>query len=85
MQPVIKTKDGMLQGTETENGYVFKAVPYAMPPIGKFRFEPPQPMEPWEGIRVCDHFPPMAIQKREDSDSFYVRQIYHVHAHQLHQ
>ncbi len=76
MQPVIKTKDGMLQGTETENGYVFKAVPYAMPPIGEFRFEPPQPMEPWEGIRVCDHFPPMAIQKREDSDSFYGKEFF---------
>ena len=39
-------------------------IPYARPPIGELRWRPPQPPEPWEGIReampfgnVCPHKP----------------------------
>lgn len=29
---------------------VIKGIPYAQPPLGKLRFEPPQPMSGWRGI-----------------------------------
>lgn len=76
MLPVIETNAGAVQGKETEKAYVFKAVPYAMPPVGDFRFKPPQPTEHWEGVRVCDHFPPMAVQRREEPDSFYGKEFF---------
>ncbi|XP_059491214.1 carboxylesterase 1E-like [Neocloeon triangulifer] len=30
--------------------YHFKGIPFAKPPIGNLRFQPPQPVEPWTGI-----------------------------------
>ena len=31
--------------------YIFRGIPYAAPPIGDLRWKPPQPVEPWKGIR----------------------------------
>ena len=31
---------------------VFFNVPYAAPPVGKLRWRPPEPAEPWEGVRA---------------------------------
>ena len=47
--PVVETKSGKLQGF-TEGGlYVFKGIPFAAPPVGKLRWMPPAPVEPWSG------------------------------------
>ncbi|XP_052741315.1 LOW QUALITY PROTEIN: carboxylic ester hydrolase [Bicyclus anynana] len=53
--PIIRVANGILQGTwkRSTNGrnYAsFLGVPYALPPIGKYRFREPQPMKPWAGI-----------------------------------
>lgn len=76
MPPIIRTAAGMVQGEETEYANLFKAIPYAAPPVGRLRFRPPQPVEPWAGLRVCDRFPPMAIQKREEPGSFYGKEFF---------
>lgn len=46
---------GQLEGYygESLNGNVylaFEGVPYARPPIGKYRFEKPEPPKPWSGV-----------------------------------
>jgi len=56
MTTIVETKDGSLQGVEEDGVTVFRGVPFAKAPIGALRFRPPQPTEPWSGVRVCDTF-----------------------------
>lgn len=35
---------------------VFKAVPYAQPPVDSLRFEVPQKLSPWTGTKLADTF-----------------------------
>jgi len=58
----VKIESGMLQGM-IENGVtVYKGVPFAEPPIGELRWHPPQPLQPWNGVRIADKFSPNQIQ-----------------------
>ncbi|KAL1501922.1 hypothetical protein ABEB36_007153 [Hypothenemus hampei] len=54
--PIITIQEGQLKGTtgtniDGENFYKFYGIPYAKPPINELRFQPPQPIDPWPGIR----------------------------------
>ncbi|MFE3516734.1 carboxylesterase/lipase family protein [Streptomyces sp. NPDC059166] len=44
---------------------VLRGIPYAAPPFGTNRFRAPQPAEPWEGVRKCAAFGPVAPQSAE--------------------
>lgn len=64
-QPLLKTHvetgdvEGVLDGFDLA---VYKAIPYAAPPVGDLRWKAPQPAKAWEGIRVCDTFGPVPPQ-----------------------
>lgn len=60
--PTVKTKNGTLAGTYESGIEVFRGVPYAAPPVGKFRWREPQPMKNWSGVRQADKFGPKAMQ-----------------------
>ncbi|XP_063545596.1 juvenile hormone esterase-like isoform X2 [Cydia strobilella] len=54
--PVVCVEHGELQGrvVESPSGkayYSFQGIPYAKPPLGTLRFQAPQPLEPWDGVR----------------------------------
>ena len=51
--------EGIVDGTDLA---VFKAIPYAAPPVGDLRWKAPQPAKAWEGVRVCDTFGPLPPQ-----------------------
>jgi len=53
---------GLLRGREERNVRRFLGIPYARPPFGPRRFAPPEPAEPWSGIREADRFGPTAPQ-----------------------
>lgn len=36
----------------------YAGVPYAAPPVGALRWRPPQPIEPWTGVRQATELPP---------------------------
>ncbi len=56
--PVLSIEGGKVQGiaTETPGVTVFKGIPYAAPPVGDLRWKEPQPVVPWDGIKVMDTF-----------------------------
>jgi hypothetical protein len=62
----VKTEAGYISGTVMgEPGkevHIFRGIPYAAPPVGELRWEPPQPVAPWSGIRECTVFSVQAAQ-----------------------
>ncbi|XP_058459148.1 neuroligin-4, X-linked-like [Malaya genurostris] len=60
---IVETKSGAIRGVilELNSKYlepveVFKAVPYATPPVGNLRLEPPKKLPPWKGTKLADTF-----------------------------
>ena len=69
--PTVKVEGGQIQGTVTDGIAVYKGIPYAAPPVGELRWKAPQPVIPWEGVRVCDSFGAPSIQPHHvDSDAY---------------
>jgi para-nitrobenzyl esterase len=60
----VSTEGGQVKGIVEEDLSVFKGIPFAAPPVGELRWRPPQPVVPWEGIRVADQFAPQCPQVR---------------------
>ncbi|PAV86169.1 hypothetical protein WR25_01109 [Diploscapter pachys] len=57
----VKTKYGVVEGRRLIHGVekevdAFQGIPFAKPPVGKLRFELPQPPEPWEGVKETKAF-----------------------------
>ncbi|XP_044728161.1 juvenile hormone esterase-like [Chrysoperla carnea] len=51
----ITIKQGSLVGHSAKDYlndtyYIFEAIPYAKPPVGRLRFKAPEPAEPWTGV-----------------------------------
>ena len=54
----VRTKAGLVRGIEEEGTFAFKGIPYAKVE----RFMPPQPVDKWDTVMVCDHFGPQVMQ-----------------------
>ncbi|MBR4265885.1 MAG: carboxylesterase family protein [Bacteroidales bacterium] len=62
--PVLTIEGGQVQGvnTDVEGVVVYRGIPFAAPPIGENRWKAPQPVIPWQGVKVCDQFGHPAFQ-----------------------
>ncbi|XP_042556548.1 pyrethroid hydrolase Ces2e-like [Dipodomys spectabilis] len=67
--PIRTTHTGQVRGSlvhvnDTNVGvHIFLGIPFAKPPVGPLRFAPPEPPEPWSGIRNATSYPAMCLQK----------------------
>jgi para-nitrobenzyl esterase len=62
MNPVVTTTTGKVEGFEKDGLKVFLGIPFAAPPTGEQRWLPPQPVEPWVGIKETKSFVATAPQ-----------------------
>ncbi|WP_262690066.1 carboxylesterase/lipase family protein [Kordiimonas aestuarii] len=60
--PVIDAPAGQLRGIKEGNASVFRAIPYALPPTGERRWQPPAPMPRWDGVRDAQQAGPACMQ-----------------------
>jgi para-nitrobenzyl esterase len=59
----VQLASGLLEGSVTATGIrEFKGVPFAAPPVGQLRWQPPQPVAKWPGVRHAKAFGPRAMQ-----------------------
>jgi para-nitrobenzyl esterase len=62
MNAVVKTRHGQVRGSVVDGVNTFKGIPYAAPPFGANRLQPPQTVEPWSGVRDALTYGPKAPQ-----------------------
>ncbi|ETX05087.1 MAG: hypothetical protein ETSY2_25065 [Candidatus Entotheonella gemina] len=62
LSTMVETAYGKLQGYFTGRCLLFAGIPYAAAPVGERRFRPPEPPEPWSGVRSATYFGPMQPQ-----------------------
>jgi len=74
--PVLTIEGGQIIGVETatEGIIAYKGIPFAAPPVGDLRWKEPQPVVPWEGVKVADTYGDAASQTTWDPESFYGRE-----------
>ena len=64
---MVRTHSGLVLGSElrTVQGkriYSYRGLPYARPPLGRLRFQRPEPATPWEGVKDCSKEGRMSLQ-----------------------
>ena len=59
---IIETKTGKIQGYNENGVEVYKGIPFAEPPIGDLRFQPPVAKEPWDDVLDATKYGPCSFQ-----------------------
>ena len=60
--PVITPPAGPVQGVKSSGYYQYLGIPYAQPPVGPLRWQPPQPFPAWSQLRSATQFGPTCAQ-----------------------
>jgi len=66
--PIRTTHTGQVRGSlvhvkDTDVGvHTFLGIPFAKPPLGPLRFAPPEPPEPWSGVKDGTSHPAVCLQ-----------------------
>ena len=60
--PVTVTANGAVRGLADGAVDEFLGIPYAAPPVGPLRWQPPQPAASWSGVRAATAFAPHCPQ-----------------------
>lgn len=76
--PTLKIDGGLVQGVETSIPGViaYKGIPYAAPPVGAFRWKAPQPVVPWEGVKIADTYGAPCVQPKHQPHEPYTSEFF---------
>jgi para-nitrobenzyl esterase len=63
----VRTASGLVAGVpgKVDGVVAFKGIPFGAPPVGELRWQPPQPVTAWNGVRTGDRFGPVCMQPRQ--------------------
>jgi len=68
----VATQDGTLEGTMAPGGVrVFRGIPFAAPPVGELRWQAPQAVQGWKGVRKATEFGSRCMQARVYADMIF--------------
>jgi para-nitrobenzyl esterase len=67
----VDSPAGKLKGTTQGSINAYKGIPYALPPVGGRRWQPPVPAPKWNGVRDAAQFGPACIQPTSKAQSVY--------------
>jgi para-nitrobenzyl esterase len=62
---MVAVPGGEVRGEAIGGALVFRAIPYAAPPLADLRWRPPQPVRPWQDVRDGAHDGPACLQNSE--------------------
>jgi para-nitrobenzyl esterase len=68
--PTVAATGGVIRGYWAGAGAVFKAIPFAAPPVGPLRWREPQPVQPWRGVRDATHYSAACVQNPIGTGAF---------------
>ena len=54
--PTVRTENGVLRGVTEGDVTSFKGIRFVAPPVGEYRWRPPQPVDSWEGVRDATEY-----------------------------
>jgi para-nitrobenzyl esterase len=63
--PIVKLRQGRVQGTVTDGVSLYKGVPFAAPPVGDLRWRAPRPAAKWTGVRAANAFSSTCAQAED--------------------
>ncbi|UGY92912.1 carboxylesterase family protein [Streptomyces gobiensis] len=70
---VVRSDQGAIRGTVTDDARIFQGIPYAAPPTGPLRWRSPQPAANWSGVRDgTAPGPPCPPSSGGDEDCLYL-------------
>jgi len=71
--PIVDSPAGRVEGALDGSIRTFKGIPYALPPVGPRRWQPPSPLPRWKGVRPAREFGPACVQPQVGPASVYSR------------
>ncbi len=78
VNPVLTIEGGQVQGMVSDSSQVivYKGIPYAAAPVGDLRWKKPQPVTPWQGVKMADKWGNAAIQASAQGMALYTKEFY---------
>lgn len=67
--PEVSVTDGRILGSEHQGVDAFKGIPFAAPPVGALRWQPPQPVTAWQGVRPAKDYGKDCLQEPFPGDA----------------